>query len=95
MSGEDGAHHQGVPHPGQPLGSVLQPVPRTHGDLHTGTANQLWRVKCQTIAMRVHQRLAGAEITVITTINSPEVYLKIKISLVNQVQQCNKHVLVI
>lgn len=52
LSGEDGAHHQGVPHPGQPLGSVLQPMPRTHGDLHTGTTHLHWRVKCQTTAMR-------------------------------------------
>ncbi|KAG7454051.1 hypothetical protein JOB18_004626 [Solea senegalensis] len=32
---EDGTHNQGVPHPCQPLGLVLQPVSRTHWNLHT------------------------------------------------------------
>lgn len=36
---EDGAHYQGVPHPRQPLGSVLQPVSRAHRHVHTGTAH--------------------------------------------------------
>lgn len=40
LSREDGAHYQGVPHPRQPLGSVLQPVSRTHGNLHTGTPDE-------------------------------------------------------
>lgn len=46
LSREDGAHYQGVPHPSQPLGSVLQPVSRTHGNLHTGTPDKrrMWRV---------------------------------------------------
>lgn len=46
LSREDGAHYQGVPHPSQPLGSVLQPVSRTHGNLHTGTPDEhcMWRV---------------------------------------------------
>lgn len=42
LSREDGAHYQGVPHPRQPLGSVLQPVSRTHGNLHTGTSDKHW-----------------------------------------------------
>ena len=33
---EDGAHHQGVPHPLQPVGLVLQLVSRTHRHMHTG-----------------------------------------------------------
>lgn len=46
LSREDGAHYQGVPHPRQPLGSVLQPVSRTHGNLHTGTPHKhrMWLV---------------------------------------------------
>lgn len=40
LSRKDGAHYQGVPHPCQPLGSVLQPVSRTYRNLHTGRSDK-------------------------------------------------------
>lgn len=46
LSRKDGAHNQGVPHPCQPLGSVLQPVSRTYRNLHTGRSDKgsIWRL---------------------------------------------------
>ena len=35
---EDGAHHQRVPHPQQPLGPALLRLPGQDRGLHTGTA---------------------------------------------------------
>lgn len=54
LPGEDGAHYQSVAHPRQPLGPVLQPVPRARGDLHTGTAQTRRR---QLLAAQDHGKM--------------------------------------